>query len=380
MNLTVALLAGLFLLLPGLTALATWNRLSSRHGARRPELPLTSVSALFIAFAVSILAHILGGIIVELIVQASHEAGKLAPHHWPADTTLHTPMRAVMDMVSAPPAPLPSIPPTNAKELQDAIDAAKAAAEQRAGEIVAGVWMMIAQVLAECVLVFFFVSSRGVELLIDRMDLQGQGWVYKSVVRPHRHGYTPVAYVLTALTNGKDLGVGYRGIVAELRQGVDGELKVISLAKPDAFVYELGDGDAEDHDHDHDDGDDTIVAPAPLAEDETGEDVASEDLRLRIHPRRKLEGVMVLEAATVRNILINTVKPSDLDALEAKVRTFKLAEAAGGETSPPPEPGPAPAPPEAVAPAKPAAPSPASDRKRGPRRRADPKKDGKSDV
>lgn len=314
MNLTVALLAGLFLLLPGLTALATWNRLSTRHGARRPELPLTSVSALFIAFAVSIAAHLVGGLVVEMIVLACREAGTLAPGHWPSTTTLPIPMRAVMEMYAGPPPPPPALAPATLKEAEAMAETARRAAEARTNWDVAGVWMMILQVLAECALVFFVVSGRGAELLIDRLDLQGQqGWGYKHVVRPHRHGQTPVAYVLTALSDGKALGVGYRGVVSELRQGGDGELKVISLADPDAFIYELEGG----------------VVAAPAARAKALDKIAATDLsRLKMHAKRSLEGVVVLEAATVRNILINNWKPKQVATLEADVAKFMEAEAA----------------------------------------------------
>jgi hypothetical protein len=313
-NLTVALLAGLFLLLPGLTALATWNRLSTRHGARRPELPLTSVSALFIAFAVSIAAHLVGGLVVELIVLAAREAGTLAPSHWPNLTTLPVPMRAVMEMYAGPPPPPPALAPTTVKEAEALAEAARRAAEARTALDVAGLWMMILQVLAECALVFFVVSGRGAELLIDRLDIQGQqGWGYKHVVRPHRHGQTPVAYVLTALSDGKALGVGYRGVVSELRQGSDGELKVISLADPDAFIYEL-------------EGGPQVETPARA---KASDKIAATDLsRLKMHAKRSLEGVVVLEAATVRNILINNWKPKQVATLEADLAKFIEAEAA----------------------------------------------------
>ena len=271
--------------------------MAGRHGARRPELPLTSISALFIAFVVSLLVHLIGGLVVELIVLASQEAGRLWPGHWPSGVTLPIPMRAVVEMYSAgsiEPTPTPA-PLT----LEDAAKAAAAAAQStRAATdwMVAGLWTMIAQVLAECVLVFFFVSGRGAELLIDRLDLQGQGWVYKSVVRPHRHGQTPVAHVLTALTNGQNLGVGYMGVVEELRQGGDGELKVMSLAKPEAFVYEL----------------------TPVSGDETK--------KLKIHEKRDLPGVVVLEAATVRNIVIHNLQPARVDRLAANLTRLVEAE------------------------------------------------------
>jgi len=54
LNFTIALLAGLVLLLPGITALVSWNLQGATHGAKRPELQLSSVTALFVALGIAI--------------------------------------------------------------------------------------------------------------------------------------------------------------------------------------------------------------------------------------------------------------------------------------------------------------------------------------
>src|SRR3712207_4261522 len=83
MNFTLALLAGLVLILPGITALAAWNFQGAAQGARRPELQLTSISALFIALAIALLMHLLGFALTSLAWSAARELGAAAPSAWP---------------------------------------------------------------------------------------------------------------------------------------------------------------------------------------------------------------------------------------------------------------------------------------------------------
>ena len=256
MNFTLALLAGLFLLLPGLTALAAWSAVSPRHGAQRPELPLTSGTTLFAVLAVSLIAHLLGVLVVDLMRLASQEVGRLAPERWPRGTTLPIPLEAAIAMQG-----------------------------ESATVSVGGLTAIIAQIIAECLMVFWLVSGRGFDLLLDRIDLQAQGWVYSNIVRPHRHGQTPVAHVLTTLTNGA-LGVGYYGVVEQARQNADGELKVLSLRQPEAFVYEL----------------------APVTD--------RRPQKLKIHDGKLLPGVVVMEAARIHNIVVRWVAASPTDETE----------------------------------------------------------------
>lgn len=264
MNFTLALLAGLFLLLPGLTALAAWNGMSPRHGAQRPELPLTAASTLFVVLAVSLIAHIIGVLVVDLIRLASLEAGRLASDRWPATVTL----------------PIP-------------FDAAIAMQGEHGMVSVGGLTGLVTQSALECLLVFWLIAGRGFDLLLDRMDLQAQGWVYSNIVRPHRHGQTPIAHVLTTLTDGP-LGVGYYGVVEHARQNADGELKVLSLRQPQAFVYELTPKSDES-------------PPMPA--------------KVKIHDGKILPGVVVMEAARIHNIVIRSLSasPSDESEFNAEV-------------------------------------------------------------
>lgn len=67
MNLTLSVVAGLLLILPGLAAIASWNIRATRSGATRPELPLTAVSVLLIAMGVSLCAHLIGYGVIEIV-------------------------------------------------------------------------------------------------------------------------------------------------------------------------------------------------------------------------------------------------------------------------------------------------------------------------
>lgn len=49
MTITLAVLASLLILLPGLTFLGFWNLKTFASGANRPELPLSSATTLLVA-------------------------------------------------------------------------------------------------------------------------------------------------------------------------------------------------------------------------------------------------------------------------------------------------------------------------------------------
>ena len=55
MTLTLAVLASMLILLPGLTFLGFWNLKGARSGAARPELPLGSATTLLLAVGVSLM-------------------------------------------------------------------------------------------------------------------------------------------------------------------------------------------------------------------------------------------------------------------------------------------------------------------------------------
>ncbi len=147
--------------------------------------------------------------------------------------------------------------------------------------------------LAECIFAIRVAISPLLDLLLDGRDVRQQGWVYESVVRPRRNGYEPFAYVLTTPTNGA-FGLGYRGLVVEIRQGSDGQLKTLSLNEPEVFVYELGAREKAQK---------SVQRPA--------------EPRMKVHPSRWLGGVVAIEANLIRNVVIHNVKSSTLTDVEA---------------------------------------------------------------
>lgn len=255
MNLTLSLLAGLFLLLPGLTALVGWNAQGSRQGAKRPELQLTSATALFIALGIATVLHILGFGMTHLLWSAAVQAGDLLPDHVPLRPVAENPYEMAVRLAFAEPG------------------------EARPGD--GAIMAFLATTLVECLLAWRLVGSEGLDLATDGVDLRSQGWVYEHYTRPVLHGYKPVAYVLTASSSG-EYGIGYEGVVADLRQGDNGELKTVSLAEPQRFVYQL--------------------VPA--------KDRPRRKPRLETHSREWIGGIVTLDASVVRNIVIHNI-PAD---------------------------------------------------------------------
>jgi hypothetical protein len=255
-NFTLALLAGLVLLLPGLTAVVSWNIQGAAQGAKRPELQLTSVTALFVALGVAIFMHILGYGLVSLV--------------WAALLELGGHIRPVGPLIQNP------------YEMALAISLGGKTATS--GSIEA----FLVLTLFECLLAWRLIASPGLDLVLDGFDVRSQGWVYQHVVRPLRHGYTPIAYVLTATPSG-EYGIGYEGIVADIRQGENGELKSISLAEPQRFAYQL--------------------VPA-------SERHPRRKPQLVTHEREWVGGVVALDGSVIRNVVIHTVSQDLIKQVE----------------------------------------------------------------
>ena len=276
MNLTLSLIAGLTLLLPGLSALAAWNFRGAAEGAATAELPLTSATALFAILAISGLLHLAGYWVTDLGWSAA------------LDVSARLPAQArILPVIPRPYETLWSLIEHAGR--QAALPGAVQAPDVRSAAVLGLV------ILAECVLALRLATSPLLELVLDGRDVRQQGWVYASVVRPRRNGFEPIAYVLTTPTQGS-AGLGYRGLVVEIRQGADGQLKTVSLSEPEVFVYELG------------------VPPSAL------KSVRAQPLaRMRVHPSRWLGGVVAIEARLIRNIVIKNVPSAGLARVEAEL-------------------------------------------------------------
>jgi hypothetical protein len=263
LNFTLALVAALVVLLPGLTALASWNVMGSGQSAKRPELQLTSVNALFLVLIVAALLHFLGYALTALAWAAAVELDGVLPNSVPRWPLLPNPYNT-------------------------AVLTATGAARPNAESIS----VFLAIILLECLLAWRLIASEGLDLALEGFDVRSQGWVFQNIVRPARHGYKPIAFILTAPPQG-EYGIGYEGVVADIRQGDNGELKSVSLADPQRFIYQI---------------------------------VPSDPGRPRLKPHLELYerewvgGMVTLDAGSVRNIVIHNI-PADLvedvEAVEA---------------------------------------------------------------
>ena len=267
MNLTLALIAGFAVLLPGLGALAFWNIRLSRSAVRRPELAISSPTALFMVLAGSALLHSLGIGLTTLLWSAAVEVGSILPPsltrpEWPRPYDVALALLSRSALNGAPGSFDPGL---------------------TAGNLLG----LLLTLGLETTLAVSFIGNDALDLFLDGKDVSGQGWTYRAVIRPVQHGFTPVAYILTNPPQGT-LGLGYQGVVADIRQGADGELKFISLAEPESFAYEVRSPERAEH-------------PGGL---QAGD-------------RRRLGGVMVIEGSAIRNILVRAVDSSIIEAARA---------------------------------------------------------------
>lgn len=213
--------------------------------------------------------HILGYGLVELVRAASLELGRYLTPYGPVLTNPYDMLASVSDGKSAPTA--------------------------------GSVETFLMLTIFECILAWRLISSTGLDLVLDSVDLRSQGWVFQHVVRPQRHGYTPLAYVLTSATHG-EYGIGYEGTVADIRQGENGELKSIALAEPERFVYEIisrGDSDRR----------------LP---------------KLKTYAREWVGEMVSLDGATILNIVINNVSKDLIAELEGTSLDAEQSDEAQG--------------------------------------------------
>lgn len=266
MNFTLAILGGLTLVLPGLLALLAVHQQSGRDGARRIDIPLTSTLGLAVVMGVSLVAHFVGWACFGLGIAVAREMQA----HW-----------SWMDQAWG----LTINPYDTAVSLAEG-------GKPGLSEIMA----FVIVVAIEAVFAMALVMSQGFALVAGHIDFGNQGWLFPSVVQPIRNGLQPVAYVLTT-PQGDGSGLAYRGVVVEARQGADGELKGLTLNGVEAFAYRLP------------------AALAPSTPPQPAAQIALPDLNISTTTRRRLDGVLDLEAAQIRNVLITTVWEDTVDEL-----------------------------------------------------------------
>lgn len=274
MNLTLSLVAGLTLLLPGLSALAAWNFKGAVEGAPGAEIPLTSVNGLVVVVGISAILHLAGYWLAYWIWAAVPAFSTLFPNS--ALPRAAEPYQTLWQLVAG------------------AGKASGGAAGNQLPPLEAVAELGLA-ILALCAFAIRVASSRLLDVVLDGRDTRSLGWVYQNVIRPRRNGYEPFAYVLTVPAQG-EFGIGYQGMVADIRQGPDGQVKSICLSEPEAFVYEIAAGRSESA---------RKISPARGSP------------RVRLHQRRWLGGVVALEAAVIRNIVVHHIPTFVLDELSA---------------------------------------------------------------
>jgi hypothetical protein len=266
-NLTLGVLAGVVLLLPGLIALSAWNLRASRSGASRPELPLTAVSVLVIAIGVALVSHLIAYFFAEGGLRLAVLVGD----------GLQATLPAMSDFL--PGHRLPAVP---ANPFVTILSAAEGKPVPAGDLTFVGVVIVL-----EMMVVTSIIAHDGFDLLLDGFDLANQGWVYQHVIRPSKNGYRPIAHVLTTSQLG-GYGIGYRGLVADIRQSEKGETLAISLLDPERFLY-------------------GVTTPAA--------GVAAEPAFER-HAVDHVGGVVSIEAKSIFNIVVQNVLADLVDEIE----------------------------------------------------------------
>lgn len=212
MALSLAVIAGIAALLPGLFAMLFWNLRGRRHGGSRPDLPITAVSVLTFSIAVSLVAHTLTWLFASVILQAAVLLGDELPRWAIIGGVVRNPIETMLALGRG----------------------GNTAGATTPGDIA---WV-VGTLGLEIMIVLAFLADEGLDLALDGVDFGNQGWVYTSILRPVQNGFQPIAYVLTTLM--KDgLGIGYRGTVADIRQSDRGETLSITLGEPARFLFEL---------------------------------------------------------------------------------------------------------------------------------------------
>ncbi|WP_037490020.1 hypothetical protein [Sphingobium indicum] len=274
MTLTLAVLASMLILMPGLTFLGIWNLRVARTGAARPELPLSSATSLLLAIGISLLVHFLGWAFAELLRGLFVHVGTILPpagHLWEPFELALRPQGELLPVFSNP-----------IESMVRYADGSHLLMDELAG--------FCGLVILECAFVAAAFANDGFELLIDGIDLNGQGWAYHHYVRPSQHGYRPIGYALTTYQQ-NDLGIGYIGTIADIRHSDKGELVSLSLLNPDRFLFQLKPAIPERHSWGK--------PPEPPAFTTFG--------------REPIGGIVVLDSKVVANFLVKTLDRAVLD-------------------------------------------------------------------
>ncbi|KTE04047.1 hypothetical protein ATE67_20400 [Sphingopyxis sp. H050] len=275
MTLTLAVLASMLILLPGLTFLGAWNLKGARTGAGRPELPLGSATTLLLAVGISLIAHFFGWIFVEM----ARNLLTAIPDVLPPSGMMWSPIEAFL-------RPTGTFPPIPANPIAAMVQFADGGHLEMHELATFGGLMVL-----ESLLVAKFVSGDGFDLVFDGIDLNGQGWVYHHYIRPTQHGFRPICHVLTTFQQ-NNLGIGYIGAIADIRHSEKGELLSLALLNPERFLFQL-----------------TPSAAAKWCK-------PSEDPKFDTYGRETIGGIVALDGKSVANLLVRTLDKAILDEID----------------------------------------------------------------
>jgi hypothetical protein len=164
--------------------------------------------------------------------------------------------------------------------------------------------MVAAAIVFEIGFVGAILADDGFDLMLDGMDLNNQGWVYTYIMRPAQNDYRPLAYVLTTLQM-DGLGIGFRGVVADIRQSERGETLALSLSAPERFLFELKTG-----------------------RDGGGYGGEARDPAFVRHKDEPIGDVVSLDSKVIQNIVISNPRANRLDELETLLDAGGFVDAA----------------------------------------------------
>lgn len=269
MPLTLGFLASVIILLPGLVALATFNLRVGRAGARRPEQQITTVNALVAAVILSIMTHYIAYLVAAGLIDAGIAVHDAFPR---------------LDLGPAVPNPV------------GAYYAAVTSGKAMASDIAVATAALLA---LEVFAILAFVGSETFDLMVDRLDWSGQGWVFQHITRPAENGYAPIGHVFTSTVN-EGYGVAYKGVVIDARQGANGELVSIALARPERFLFEIG------------------AFPKKKRRWTWRSAVEAEVDRptgFMLHGKESVGGVVQLDARVITNVVVHSVAQSLLEEI-----------------------------------------------------------------
>lgn len=270
MNLTLGVLASILALLPGLALVASFNFRTRRGGARRPEMPLTAISALVLAIFFAIFVHFVafwaasGALALGEAIHARF-AFRIGP-------AIRNPLAAGFDALGGKPITFEE------------------------GIALFGVLFLEVAAIAN------FTFGRAFQLVIDTIDYNSQGWVFEHITRPAENGYTPVGHVYTSTMSGR-FGIAYKGAVTDIRQDEKGQVLSIALSRPERFLYEIGELSVRSRPPRRW----TVWRP---------ETPGTEMIAINHHGKETVGGVVSLDARIINNIVVHCISNKLLEEID----------------------------------------------------------------